>query len=301
MVNRPFSVQPQGAKKLHKGNHAGPRPLALLRPESEKSITPLARGLEILSSFSSEVILQNNKQIALHTGLPVPTVSRLLKSLVSLGYLHYNKGERKYRLAASVLGLGYAAVKENQISWAVHEELKKLAESTDTYVTLCTQDRLNLVVVDSHLGSHALLALDMTPGTRLSIAGALAGAAFLTALPEQERAYFFEQLELKGGTEWPAQWRRIQEKISQVHKLGFCMSPGEWVPELSSISVPIQFSRNPPWVLSCTGRAFSMPRSRLESEMGPKLVIVARRLKECINQDHPKIAATCTESTPVPG
>lgn len=285
MPKRPFAVQKSGVNPLQKRD-SGPRPTQAPRLEREKIVTPLERGLAVLSSFDADTMWQGNKQIAMKTGIPTATTSRLLKSLVSLGYLHFDPYARKYRLAASSLGLGYAAIKDCEVPVEGQDEIRAFAEATDTYVTLCTRDRLNLVVVDSHLGSQALLALDMTPGARLSIAGALAGAAMLAILPDPERSYLIEQLEIKSGPEWPAQWKRLSEKISQVHKLGFCISPGEWVPELSSISVPIRPENGSSWVLSCTGRSFAMPRLRLEREFGPQLVTVARKLEQTIKTYH---------------
>ena len=243
-------------------------------------VTPLARGLAVLAAFGADQVWRSNKQIALETGLPVPTVSRLLRSLIALGYVRHDEGQRKYRLTAAVLGLGYAAIAHGDIRRVIGTEIRDLAESTDTCVTLGMRDRLDVVVVDSHIGSQAMLALDMTPGTRMSLAATVAGAALLSVLPEQEYSYLQKTLESRAGREWPARRRRIAEKISQVRELGFCMSPSEWVPELSSISTPIIVPGQPPWVLSCTGRTWRMPRVRMERELGPRLMVTARLLQE---------------------
>ncbi|MFT3721715.1 IclR family transcriptional regulator [Pseudorhodoferax sp.] len=280
MAQPSFAVRPRGHPNQFKGSKTGPRPPPRQRVESNVMVMPLARGLAVLECFGTEQVWMSNKQIALETGLPVPTVSRLLHSLVTLGYVRYDATQRKYRLAAAALGLGYAATADGAIRRAAGEEMRKFAESTDTYVTLGTRDQLDVIVVDSYLGSQAMLALDLTPGTRMSIVASLAGAALLSALPEQERSYLQGALEHKVGREWPAQRRRIAEKISQIRELGFCMSPGEWVPELSSISTPIYIRKRPPWVLSCTGRTAYMSRIRMERELGPRLVLTAQLLQE---------------------
>ncbi|MFT4195839.1 IclR family transcriptional regulator [Ottowia sp.] len=250
-------------------------------------VSPLARGLAVLEAFSSAQVWMSNKQIALETGLPVPTVFRLLRSLVDLGYVHHDETRRKYRLAAAVLGLGYAAIADGAIQRVAGVEMRSFADSTDTYVTLGTRDRLDVIVVDSYLGSHAALALDMAPGTRMSIAASVAGAALLAALPEQERSYLMVALERKAGREWPARRRRIAEKISQIRERGFCISPGEWVPELSSISTPISIAGHPPWVLSCTGLTSRMPRAHMERVLGVRLTMVARTLQEKLAPTRP--------------
>lgn len=276
----PFGVRPRGYQL--KGSKTGPRPAPSERAESSTMVMPLARGLSVLAAFGPEQTWMGNKEIALETGLPPPTVSRLLHSLVALGYLHQDETHRKYRLAAASLGLGYAAIADSDIRRVAGAEMRKLAEFTDAYVTLCIRERLDVVVVDSCVGSQAMLKLDMTPGTRLSIAASVAGAVLLSALPELERSYLQTTLQHKAGREWPAQRRRIAEKIAQVHASGFATSLGEWVPELSSVSVPISIPERPPWVLSCTGRTSRLPRVRLEREIGPLLVATAQRLQEAL-------------------
>lgn len=279
-MQEPFAVKPRGHHHQFKGGKTGPRPAPRDRAESGVMVTPLARGLAVLAAFNPRQVWLGNKQIALETGLPPSTVSRLLHSLVALGYLHHDEAQRKYRLKAATLGLGYAAIADSDLRHLASIEMHKLAESTDTYVTLCTRDGLNLVVIDSCMGSRAMLSLDMTPGTRLSLASSIAGAALQAVLPELECSYLQTRLQSKADREWPAQRRRIAEKISQVHELGFAMSPGEWVPELSSASTPVNIPARAPWVLSCTGLTARIPRVRLEREIGPRLVATAQLLQE---------------------
>ena len=276
MAQAPYAARPRGQIKNPK---AGPRPLRE-QMESKVMVEPLARGLAVLEAFDPKQPWMGNKQIALETGLPAPTVSRLLRSLAALGYVRYDEVQRKYRLAAATLGLGYAAISDGFIQRIAGKEMRSFAEATDTYVMLSTRDRLDMVVIYSCLGSQAMLGVDMTPGTRYSLGGAVMGAALLAVLSEQERGYLLEALRRSIGREWPEQRRRTAEKIAQIRELGFCMSPGEWVLEISSISTPVCVAGNPPWVLSCTGRTSRMPRTYMERELGPRLVAAAQLLQE---------------------
>lgn len=278
MVQR-IGVRPPGHPHQFNSSKTGPMPPPRGRTESRAMVTPLARGLAVLAAFDPQQAWLGNKQIALETGLPTATVSRLLRSLTALGYLHHDDAQRKYRLAAAALGLGYAAIADGDLRRVACGELRKLAEATDTYVTLGARDQLDVVVIESHVGSQAMLTFNMMPGSRFNIAATVAGAALLAVLPELESCYLMTTLEHKAGREWPAQRRRIAEKISQVHALGFCMSPGEWVPEFSSVSTPISIPERPPWVLSCTGHSSQLTRRRMEREIGPLLVATAERLR----------------------
>lgn len=277
---QPFGVRPVGQHRELKMDKGGPRPVSPERAESDVMVTPLARGLAILSAFDDEQAWLGNKDIAQATGLPVATVSRLLQSLVVLGYLRHDEQRRKYRLASAALSLGYAAIAESEILQAAGGEMEKLAEACDAHVMLGTRDRLDVIVLGSRAGSRTLLALDLRPGTRLSLALSIAGAALMAALPEEERCYLQNILERRAGREWPSQRRRIAQKISQIREVGFCMSLGEWVPEITSVAVPVCIPGHPPWVLACIGRTSRMTQIRIESELGPKLVAAAEALQQ---------------------
>ncbi|MGY2488654.1 IclR family transcriptional regulator [Cupriavidus sp. CP313] len=257
-----------------------PRPGRSAPVESQVRVMPLARGLAVLAAFGPDQAWLGNQEISLETGIPAPTVSRLLQSLVALGYLRHDEARRKYRLAAASLSLGYAAIADPGVQREASVEMRKFAEATDTYVVLGTRDRLDVIVLDSRVGSQAVLDLRLTPGTRLHIASSLMGSALLAAIPELERCYLQGNVERKAGREWPALRRRMAEKISQVHQLGFCMSLGEWEPELASVAVPVCVPDQPPLVLACIGRSARMARARVERELGPRLVATAQLLQE---------------------
>ncbi len=79
-------------------------------PESDPIAVPLARGLAILCAFGRGSAWLGNLDIALQTGIPAPTVSRLLHSLLVLGYVQQDEATRQYALAPAALALGYAAI-----------------------------------------------------------------------------------------------------------------------------------------------------------------------------------------------
>ncbi|WP_232458684.1 IclR family transcriptional regulator [Burkholderia ubonensis] len=109
------------------------------RTEGDATATPLARGLAILCAFGPDKGWLGNREIALETGIPAPTVSRLLQSLVALGYLHHDDSSRKYALAPAALSLGYAAVADPGIQ----------ADASDTGVLLGTRDDVDVLAPDS--------------------------------------------------------------------------------------------------------------------------------------------------------
>jgi DNA-binding IclR family transcriptional regulator len=248
------------------------------RAPSDTTVTPLVRGLSILSVFTPDKPTLGNLEIAQATGIPAPTVLRLLKSLVALGYLHQDKTSRKYSLAAASLALGYAAIADPDLQRLASIEMRKFAEATDTYVLLGTRERLDILILDTQIGSRAVLDLRLRPGMRMHIAYSLMGWALLAALPEAERSYLLGELERRPDENWPTIGRRMHEKIAQVRELGFGMLHGDWEPELACVAAPVPLPDRPPMVLGCVGRTGRLAQARLERELGPRLVTIAQTL-----------------------
>ncbi|WP_235850851.1 IclR family transcriptional regulator [Paraburkholderia piptadeniae] len=243
-------------------------------------VVPLARSLAILAAFSPNEPWLGNQDLMLETGIPAPTVSRMVRSLVALGYLHYSPARRKYRLAAPVLSLGYAAIAHSSVQQLARLEMQSFANANDTYVVLGTRDRLDVTVLDTCSSPTQSVDLKLHAGARLRIASSPMGWAMLAALPELERFYLLSSVERKTGRDWPRLRRRIGEGISQVHNAGYCMSLGEWEPDLTILATPLVIQDHTPLVLACVGRSARLGRARVERELGPRLVAVAQTLQE---------------------
>ena len=249
--------------------------------ESAALVTPLARGLSILSAFSPDKASLGNQEIAEATGIPAPTVVRLLRSLVALGYLHRDEKNKLYSLASASLALGYAAIADPEMLRLASIEMRKFAEATDTYVLLGTRDRLDVVLLETQVGRRALLALRLSPGMHVPIAYSMMGWALLAALPEDERHYLRNHVERHAGDTWPPAIRhRMSEKIKQVQALGYCMLHGEWEPELTCVATPVTTPGRPPLVLCCVGRTAQVAQASVERELGARLVACAHVLQE---------------------
>lgn len=241
---------------------------------------PLARGLAILSSFTPRQPWMSNQEIALETGIPTATVSRMLHSLVAIGYLRYSAERRRYRLAASVLSLGYAAIAHSSVQRLARVEMQSFADVSDTYLVLAMRDRLDVIVLETCASKLTSPDLELSAGMRLRIASSPMGWALLAALPELERFYLLGNIERKMGRQWSHLRRRMGEGISQVQNQGFCASFGEWEPELVIVAAPLTIADHTPLVLACVGRSSKTGRARVERELGPRLVATAALLQD---------------------
>jgi DNA-binding IclR family transcriptional regulator len=244
------------------------------------TVEPVSRALSLLAAFGPQDLWLGNSELALRTGLPPSTVTRQGQGLVTLGYMHYDPQHRKYRLAAPALGLGYAAIAHSEVQRLARAEMRAFADKHKLHVTLCTRDRLHLVLLESAISREADLPLDLNVGTRMSLATSPMGWALLAALPEVERYYLLANVERRMPREWKWLRRRSSEAISQVYALGYCTSLGEWDPDLGILAVPLMIPGNAPLVLACVGASTNMSRARIERCLGPRLVGVAAAIQE---------------------
>lgn len=243
-------------------------------------VQPFARALAILAAFSPDDKWMTNGEIALGTGLPPSTVSRLVSSLVSMGYLRYSPERRQYCLTPSVLALGYAAMAQSDVQRLARIRMHALCDDYKVHVTLSRRDRLNLVLVERCVSPAAQVAFDPRVGSRLELGSTPAGWALLAALPEVERYYLMDNLERRMPREWQRLRRRSSDAVSQVMRVGFCSSIGEWDSDLSVVAAPLMVEGHAPLVLTCVGRAATFTRARVDRDLGPRLAGVVAAIAE---------------------
>ncbi len=242
-------------------------------------VAPFARALDLLAAFTPNDWLLGARELAARSGLPASTVTRIAQSLVQLGYLHYAPVERKYRLAAAVLSLGYAAIANSGVQRAARVHMEAFAQEHKVHVNLSSRDRLELIVLESCNSSQSLVSMNLHVGSRVGIASSPMGWALLAALPELERYYLMENVERRMPREWPRLRRRSSEAIAQVFDLGFCTSLGEWDADLGIIAAPVLIEGQAPLVLACVGASSQMTRPRVEREIGPRLLAAAEAIQ----------------------
>lgn len=240
-------------------------------------VTALARGLEVLRCFQPGDVGLGNQEIALRTGLPKPTVSRLTHTLTRLGYLTYAERQSSYRLGTAVLALGYAMLSGLDIRERARPLMQELADHADASVGLGGRDRLAMVYLECCRGPGAVtLRLDV--GSRVPIATTAMGRALLAVLPDSERDFLMDHLRRKSPGDFPAVKRGIEQAMRDIEARGFCLSLGDWRDDVHAVGVPVVTFDRSVYALNCGGPAFLLSPGALEQDFGPRLVEIARQI-----------------------
>ena len=248
-----------------------------------KFVVALARGLDVLRAFTATEGLLGNQEIATRAGLPKATVSRLTYTLTKLGYLTHHERLSKYQLAPAALSIGYSALANMRIRQIARPYMQELANYTGASVALGSRDRLNLIYIE-HCRSSASLMLRLDLGARIPIATTAMGRALLAATPEKERVWLMDHIARREGERWPKVRAGIEQAIKDFTAQGFAISVGDWQPDVRAVGVPlVPADGSGAFAFNCGAPAFQLTRERLEHDIGPRLVNMARNVEAALN------------------
>lgn len=243
-------------------------------------VMALARGFDVLRSFKPTDLTLTNQQIASRTGLPKPTISRLTYTLCKLGYLVHCDNDSAYRLGAGVLALGYSALAGMDIADLAKEEMRKLCEGPNRYVTAALGERHRLQIVYMAVRrSNQAVSLTMEVGARLPLFQSAIGRAVLVAMSEDERAHM-THLAIDERPDKAQQIRQgLAEALECYAKYGFTTSFGSWRPEVNGIAVPVvSLSGDRVFALNVGGPSFMVEPEELISEYGQRLIAAGQEI-----------------------
>ncbi len=243
-------------------------------------VTALARGLDVLRCFHHGETNLTNSDFSERTGLPKATISRLTYTLCKLGYLATCHRAGTYRLSAGVLDLGFAVLSAIDIQELAQQEMDRLRDGPNSYITVALGelDKLEVVYVATSTSREGV-ALVVRIGSRLPVFTSAIGQAILVGLQDDAREAVFEvagrespETELEGR-------KRFAEAKSVYEEKGFCTGYGLWRKDVNGIAVPV-FSMSGAQVygLNVGGPSFRVKPKQLESVYGPLLIEASEAL-----------------------
>ncbi|MEX3967860.1 IclR family transcriptional regulator [Paraburkholderia sp. EG286B] len=196
----------------------------------------LTRGLEVLRAFMLTPLL-TNAEIAERTGLPRPTVSRLVHALVDSGFLLYDIGCKAYRLGPVHLSLAKTFHSDLQLIKLAEPLLRRYSEQAGINAGLAVPDQQDMMYLTTIRNEKSGMIRQATWGSRMPMETSSAGAAYLASLPADEQRKIVDTLIPAHCTNAQARSARLYEGIAHVARHGF--SIGEWQPDNIGLSVPL--------------------------------------------------------------
>lgn len=262
------------------------------RPGSGDTVSALARGLAILRCVAEGAAPLSHGELARRTGIPKPTVTRLVATLVAHGYLKPERDSERYGLAPGVMTLARAFLGSLDVRAAARPRMLALAEEFDASVSLAVCDAPEMVVIEGCRSRSNALTSRLDVGSRLAIAPSALGRAYLAGLPAAQRETLLADLRDRSGAAWRREATGLERALREAPALGYCLSLGEWHKEVSSVAVPLPTPRGEMMALNCGGPAFRFSEERLRRRVAPRLLATARAIAEDIGAAAPPLAAS---------
>src|SRR6195952_1913287 len=146
--------------------------------------TTLAHGLDVLAAFRNRSGSLSNADLALHTGLSRPTVSRLSYTLERLGYLKRDvKG--RFELGLGVLAAAYPVLSALKVRQLARPLMRDFAAYTGGTVSIAMPFGLDFIYVETLRTTDAVPAVPDV-GFTGTMATTAVGRALLSLFSKDE-------------------------------------------------------------------------------------------------------------------
>lgn len=182
----------------------------------------LERGIAVLDCFRPGISGLTHGDIGQRTGLPKPTLTRLLGTLTSLGYLLYDKQARAYRPGLPLLSLAWTFTLGSALCEVMTPVIQRVAHATQTIIGFGTAQGADIVYVAACNGDPQRPDRRVGVGMRAPLLTTSVGRAYLAGLaPAESRALVAM---LRTAPQWrPAVRGELVAASERYRRDGMCL------------------------------------------------------------------------------
>ena len=241
-------------------------------------VTALGRGLTLLAAFEQHQQL-SHQQLCQMTNLPKATITRLIHTLMTLGFLRVTE-HGQYQLGSSAVRLSATAWSRHDMVAAAEPLLRQFASSNEVSVNLATE-------VEGEMRYHACcrsparLSVNLQVGSAVPVALTAIGRAFYAASSPARQASIRNNLQEHLSTE---DYNHAQSALSDAaehYRLhGYTVSDGDFSTDILAVAVGVFDVATGQYAYSLNA---SVPRANWEAEeyktmIVPKLQMLAQQI-----------------------
>jgi IclR family pca regulon transcriptional regulator len=198
----------------------------------------LAKGLEVLRTFSRTKPHMTLSEIAARAGLPAATARRCLNTLEELGYVARNG--RQFMLRPPVLEIGAVYLDSMDIPTITRTKLEELALSTHGLAGLVVLSDTGVVLVARASTRTEPLQVEAHVGMRFPAHATAMGKVLLAGLSPEKLAAYFTKAKLDALTPHTITDRAVlMQQVEAARRDGYAISQEEVAPGVVGIAVPV--------------------------------------------------------------
>jgi len=256
------------------------------RPEvSDPSFaTTLAHGLDVLAAFRNRSGALSNAELAEHTGLSRPTVSRLTYTLAQLGYLRRD-AKGRFMLGLAVLAAAYPLLSAIKVRQTARPLIRDFAAYAGGTVSIAMPLGLDFIYVETLRTTDAVPHLPDV-GFTSSLAPTAVGRALLSLYTSDELDAYVATVKAERPDEADYVARRTLPDIALCKERGFALSLGEWRREIFGVAAPLFRTANGDCLsVNCGIPSFRFSAEQVERECGPRILGLARSIRSLVEDE----------------
>ena len=205
------------------------------RQPAATSVGVLDKAMTVLLTFSRNSRALTPQDIALRTGLALPTVYRLTQALVAHGLLE--KDGQRFRLGLELLRLGALVAESLDLRREVLPALRWLNQLTGENAELYIRQGDHRLSIEAVLSAQNLRPI-VNLGEPLPLHAGAAGKVLLAWLPADEREHL-AQLSAQRFPEIPLDLSLLRAQLEEVRRHGWYASESERATGLGALASPI--------------------------------------------------------------
>ncbi|MER7489030.1 IclR family transcriptional regulator [Streptomyces sp. NPDC126497] len=245
------------------------------RPAAGGGVQSLERAFDLLERMADAGGEVGLSELSASSGLPLPTIHRLMRTLVVCGYAR-QQPDRRYALGPRLIRLGESASRLLG-AWA-RPYLARLVEETGETANMALLDGDEVVYVAQAPSKHSMRMFTEV-GRRVLPHSTGVGKALLAGLPPEEvRA-------LLGRTGMPAATDRtittpdgFLAALEDVRRLGYAVDDSEQEVGVRCLAVPV------PGSPTAAAISISGPSGRVTESATERIVPVLRQVAEDLSE-----------------
>ncbi|CAB5674871.1 DNA-binding transcriptional activator MhpR [Delftia tsuruhatensis] len=231
----------------------------------------LAKGLMILQCFVSDPRPHANSELARRLGLPRPTVSRLCRSLQTMGYLDHDERLDRYFVGPAAVALGYPYVINTPQLAQLRLPMQALADRVKGAVSVGVAMDLDVVYLETCAWEGGTLKRPGVGAVRGVLETAM-GRAGLAQLGVGEQQHFLQRVQHQRPDEYARCLDNARESIARYQDRGFAVNMGDSGLGVCAVGAASRIRYGTRRLLfNCAVPGLRMPGRALVRDVGPQL------------------------------
>lgn len=221
-------------------------------------------------------------ELSLATGLPKPTVSRLMASMLGNDAVQRVGAGGTYSIGDGLRQLTDSQPSTESLESLAHPRLRELEQALGEDVGLATRHG-EVVVYGRTFATEATVKVQPWGGESAPLHAVAAGYVYLAAMSEQDVDAYCAKGLSKLGPNTLVTTKAVRKRVEQVRQDGYCWTHEEWAEGIDGAAAPIRSSDGSVIAaINVYGPSYRFGASATTSEIGESLVEAGQALSAMV-------------------